>query len=93
MGKVNYYYSSVTGNLEMKKQQQRIEMILDSKKIDYERIDIAADDGAKAKMRELVGDPKALPPQICNGDQYCGDFEKFEAAVESEELEAFLKLC
>lgn len=28
--------------------------------------------GAKEKMRELIGDPKALAPQIFNDDQYCG---------------------
>ena len=26
----------------------------------------------KEKMRALVGNPSALPPQIANGDQYCG---------------------
>ncbi|XP_049445164.1 SH3 domain-binding glutamic acid-rich-like protein 3 isoform X2 [Epinephelus fuscoguttatus] len=66
------FYSSVTGNLEMKKQQQRIEMVLDSKNIKYNYVDIAADENQKALMRKLAGDPKALPPQICNGDVYCG---------------------
>ena len=47
-------------------------MVLGSKKIPYEKIDIAASDEDKAKMREVVGDPKALPPQLCNDDQYCG---------------------
>lgn len=28
--------------------------------------------GAKEKMRELCGDDKALPPQLFNGDAYCG---------------------
>ena len=47
-------------------------MILDAKKIPYEKIDIAASEAGKAKMREVVGDPKALPPQLANDDQYCG---------------------
>lgn len=56
----------------MKKQQQKIEMILTSKKIDFEKIDVAASEGDKEKMRALSGNPKALPPQLFNGDQYCG---------------------
>ena len=47
-------------------------MILSSKKIEYEKIDIAASEDDKNKMREVVGDPKAVAPQICNDDQYCG---------------------
>ncbi|KAJ8027179.1 SH3 domain-binding glutamic acid-rich-like protein 3 [Holothuria leucospilota] len=67
-------------------------MVLDSKKIQYEKIDIAADEDAKQKMRDGMGDPKGLPPQLFNGDDYCGDFAKFDEAVEDEKLEEFLKL-
>ena len=56
----------------MKKNQQRIRMILESKKIPFEAIDIALQSNDKDKMREIVGDPKALPPQVCNGITYCG---------------------
>ena len=56
----------------MVKQQQRIQFILESKKIIAEYVDIAASQEAKEKMRQLMGDPKAIPPQIFNGDQYCG---------------------
>ena len=58
--------------LQIKKNQQKMFMILDGKKIQYEQIDVAASEEAKKKMRELIGDPKALPPQIFNGDTYCG---------------------
>ena len=47
-------------------------MVLDSKGIKYNKLDIAADADLKAKMREIAGDPKALPPQLCNGEDYCG---------------------
>ena len=47
-------------------------MILEAKKIPFELIDVAADESAKKRMREIAGDPKALPPQLTNGDQYCG---------------------
>ena len=47
-------------------------MILDGKKISYSKVDVSADEAGKAKMRELAGDSKALPPQLANGDSYCG---------------------
>ena len=47
-------------------------MILDAKKIAYDKVDISADESGKAKMREIAGNPKALPPQLCNVDSYCG---------------------
>lgn len=47
-------------------------MILDGKHIRYEAVDIAQDEGAKLSMRKIVNDSKALPPQICNGEIYCG---------------------
>ncbi|XP_038078708.1 SH3 domain-binding glutamic acid-rich-like protein 3 [Patiria miniata] len=89
---VKYYYSSVTGNIEMKKKQQHIEMILDSKKVQYEKIDVAAEEEQKKKMRDLIGDQAALPPQLFNGDTYLGDFAAFDVAVEEGSLEKFLKL-
>ena len=47
-------------------------MVLDSKKIPYRKLDIAADELLKKKMRDIIGDPRALPPQLCNGNKYCG---------------------
>lgn len=47
-------------------------MVLSSKHIDVEYIDVAASEDAKKKMRELSGNPTAIPPQIFNEDQYCG---------------------
>ncbi|XP_029921420.1 SH3 domain-binding glutamic acid-rich protein homolog [Myripristis murdjan] len=89
--KVVVYYSSVTGTLEMKKRQQRIFFVLESKNIPFETVDVAVDDG-KEEMRRKMQDPTAVPPQIFNGDTYCGDFDSFDNAVEMEQLEAFLKL-
>ncbi|XP_071772293.1 SH3 domain-binding glutamic acid-rich-like protein 3 [Centroberyx gerrardi] len=86
------FYSSVGGSLEMKKHQQKIFLILDSKKIPYKAVDIAQSGEDKEEMRRKAGNPKALPPQICNGDTYCGDYDAFENAVEMEKLETFLKL-
>lgn len=92
--RIIYYYSSVSSNLELKKHQQKIEMILDSKKIEYEKVDIAGsgNEDAKQKMRDVMGDPRGLPPQLTKGNTYLGGYEEFEDAVEREELEEFLKL-
>ena len=46
-------------------------MVLDGRKIAYEEIDISQDENAKKKMREFAG-ATSLPPQIVNGDTYCG---------------------
>lgn len=68
--KLSLYY--MLNLLQMKKQQQKIEMILDSKKIDYEKIDISSSEKLKNEMREIMGDPKGLPPRLAKGDQYLG---------------------
>lgn len=90
--RIKYYYSSVSSNLELKKHQQKIEMILDSKKVDYDKVDIAGNEEAKQRMREIMGDPKGLPPQLTKGDQHLGDYDAFDDAVEREDLDTFLKL-
>ena len=58
--------------MQIKKAQQKITMILESKGINFEVVDIAASAEDKEKMRGLVGDPTALPPQIVNNGIYCG---------------------
>ncbi|CAB1454840.1 unnamed protein product [Pleuronectes platessa] len=89
---VKVFVTSVSSNFEIKKAQQKIEMILDSLKIPHVDVDIAQNGDDKDEMRRIAGNPKALPPQICNGDIYCGDYKAFEEAVEMEELHKFLKL-
>ena len=43
---------------------------------------------ASAKKKE--GQRHALPPQIFNGEKYCGDYDDFDVANEDDELEEFL---
>jgi len=86
------YISSVSSNKKTKKEQQRIFMILDSKKIEYEKVDIAVSDEDKTKMREAAGDPAAMPPMFLNGDDFLGDFEAFDLAVEDGQLNDFLRI-
>lgn len=98
MSKIVVYISTVASNLDIKKKQQKVEMILESKfkqggPVTLEYVDVAASEADKKKMRDLSGNPKALPPQFFNGDTYCGDYDAFDEAVESDALLQFLRLA
>ncbi|CAH1392272.1 unnamed protein product [Nezara viridula] len=94
---IKVYTSGISGNKEVKKRQQRIMMILDSKGINYEAIDIT-EPGRELDKHFMQDNAKAkdskhpLPPQIFNEEDYCGDYEGFDLANENDVLEAFLKL-
>ncbi|XP_029818892.1 SH3 domain-binding glutamic acid-rich-like protein 3 [Manacus vitellinus] len=79
--------------LQIKSQQSEVTRILDGKNIKYELVDISQDNALREEMRAKAGNPKAIPPQIVNGDQYCGDYELFVEAVEQNTLQEFLKLA
>ncbi|XP_043080488.1 SH3 domain-binding glutamic acid-rich-like protein 3 [Puntigrus tetrazona] len=89
---VTVYFSSVSGSREVKQHQAHILQFLDSKNIKYFVVDIAESGALKEEMRKKVGNPAALPPQVFNGDKYCGDYQKFSDAVEDGKAEAFFKL-
>lgn len=93
MSEITLFYSSVSSNLEIKKQQQKIEMVLEGKKIPFNKVDIAADTAERSRMRHIAQNDRALPPQLANGDKYCGGYEAFDEAVEFENLETFLHLA
>ncbi|XP_030380083.1 SH3 domain-binding glutamic acid-rich protein homolog isoform X5 [Scaptodrosophila lebanonensis] len=99
------YVSNLSGNKEVKKRQQRVLMILDSKNIQYDIVDIA-EPGKESEKEHMqnkstsnggtVSDPEPrhpLPPQIFNEDEYCGDYDAFDMANEIDTLEVFLKLA
>ncbi|XP_033240187.1 SH3 domain-binding glutamic acid-rich protein homolog isoform X3 [Drosophila pseudoobscura] len=99
------YVSGMSGNKEVKKRQQRVLMILDSKNIQYDTVDITepGKEGEKEMMQNkstsnggTVSDPDPrhpLPPQIFNDADYCGDYDAFDMANEIDTLEVFLKLA
>ncbi|KAG8506720.1 SH3 domain-binding glutamic acid-rich-like protein 3, partial [Galemys pyrenaicus] len=93
MSDLRVYSTSVTGSREIKSQQSEVTRILDGKRIPYLLVDISQDNALRDEMRALAGNPKATPPQIVNGDQYCGDYELFIEAVEQNTLQEFLKLA
>ncbi|XP_050342444.1 SH3 domain-binding glutamic acid-rich protein homolog [Nymphalis io] len=101
---VKVYISGISGNKEVKKRQQRVLMILDSKNIKYELIDITEPGREEDKdfMQNnsksnggTVSDPNPrtpLPPQVFNEEEYCGDYDQFDLANEVDTLEQFLKV-
>nr|XP_033813374.1 SH3 domain-binding glutamic acid-rich-like protein 3 [Geotrypetes seraphini] len=89
---IKLYCTSVTCSREIKAHQSDVTRILDGKCIKYEMVDISQDNSLREEMRTKSGDPKATPPQIFNGDEYCGDYEQFRDAVEGDALNEFLKL-
>ncbi|XP_055044481.1 SH3 domain-binding glutamic acid-rich-like protein 3 [Paramisgurnus dabryanus] len=89
---ITIYFTSVSGSREVKQQQTQIFDYLDAKQIKYFTVDISQSPENKEQMRKKVGNPTAMPPQVFNGDKYCGDFQKFFQAIEDEKPEAFFKL-
>lgn len=74
--------SSVSSSLELKKKQQRIEMLMQGAGIPYEQVDVSVIAGAKDKMREMMGDPKALVPQLFHEEESLGSLAELEAFIE-----------
>jgi len=93
---IRVFISGNSGNKEIVTHQGRILMILDGLGIEVEVVDITAPgmDEARDFMRsngkKKEGERNVLPPQIFNGDKYCGDYEDFDVANEDDELEEFL---
>ena len=56
-------------------------MILDSKRIDYDKVDIAGNDAAKQKMRDLMGNQTGLPPRLTKGETDLGVSALFGSLV------------
>lgn len=90
---VKLYYTTVTASREVKSQQAEVMRILESKSIQYELIDISVGGEVRDEMRSKSGNPMAVPPQIFNEDQYCGNYEMFSDAVEDDAVEQFLKMA
>lgn len=91
---ITVYISGISGNKEVKKRQQRVQMILESKNVEYEAIDIAEPDrqAERDRVKNCGANQPSLPPQIFNGEEYCGDYDQFDLANETDELEKFLKI-
>lgn len=93
---IKVFLSGNSGNKEIVTHQQRIFMILNSLRIPYDAIDIASPgteeeiDFMRANAKKKEGLRHVLPPQIFNGEKYCGDYDDFDLANEDDVLEEFL---
>merc|ERR1712168_599733 len=88
--------SGNSGSKEITNSQHRITMILKSLGIALKQVDISAPgmddqrDFMRASAKKKEGQRHALPPQIFDGEKYCGDYDDFDVANEDDELEEFL---
>ncbi|XP_067839976.1 SH3 domain-binding glutamic acid-rich-like protein 3 [Heptranchias perlo] len=89
---ITVYYCSITTTIGLDKNQREIINTLNGMQIPYKLLDLSADASLKDEMRAKVGDPKAMAPQIFNGDQYCGDYDAFFQAMEAKKIQQFFKV-
>merc|ERR1712106_652482 len=93
---IKIFISGNSGSKEISTAQQKITMILKSLGIPILQGDISAPgmddqrDVMRASAKKKEGQRHALPPQIFNGEKYCGDYDDFDVANEDDELEEFL---
>jgi len=98
MAEICVYMTSVSSKLQISKQQRAILDFLDARGIEYRPVDMCANLKARGQMLEkLPEDSKPegkqiLPPQVFNGEDYCGDYEQFFDAREMDLIYSFFKL-
>ncbi|XP_069841721.1 adapter SH3BGRL [Dendropsophus ebraccatus] len=95
---IRVYIASSSGSTSIKKQQQTVLGLLEAMKIEFEEMDIAANEENRRWMRENVPEncrPSSgipLPPQIFHDNRYLGDYDAFFDARENNEVYRFLGL-
>uniref|UniRef100_A0A6I8NQ46 SH3 domain binding glutamate rich protein like 2 n=1 Tax=Ornithorhynchus anatinus TaxID=9258 RepID=A0A6I8NQ46_ORNAN len=75
---IRLFVASSSGFVAIKKKQQDVVRFLEANKIEFEEVDITMSEAQRQWMYHNIpvekqpaqGNP--LPPQIFNGDQYCG---------------------
>ncbi|XP_032265290.1 SH3 domain-binding glutamic acid-rich-like protein 2 isoform X1 [Phoca vitulina] len=83
---------------KIKKKQQDVVRFLEANKIEFEEVDITMSEEQRQWMYKNIPPEKKpaqgnpLPPQIFNGDRYCGDYDSFFEAKESNTVYSFLGL-
>eukprot|EP00092_Neocalanus_flemingeri_P088561 GFUD01111918.1.p1 GENE.GFUD01111918.1~~GFUD01111918.1.p1 ORF type:complete len:296 (+),score=116.27 GFUD01111918.1:57-944(+) len=93
---VRIFVSCHSGNKEIENSQQRMQMVLTSRAIQFVTIDISAPGMQEMRSfmrergRKREGQRNVLPPQIFNGEEYRGDYEGFDIANEDDDVEEFL---
>ncbi|KAJ3031202.1 hypothetical protein HDV00_008485 [Rhizophlyctis rosea] len=88
--RVTLYYSSVSGALMVKKKQSRVQDIFAARKVEYDLVDVAADEDAKDYMQSKSG--KNSLPQIFVDGEYKGGPDELEEANEDGAVQEWLGL-
>lgn len=83
--KIQIYGSSVSGNMRIKKAQNKILDTLDRFNIEYEFIDLAADDDAKLFIKRKNPNSTAIPQLYLNGE-FRMEIAEFDELLEYDEL-------
>uniref|UniRef100_A0A8I3NAS3 SH3 domain binding glutamate rich protein like 2 n=3 Tax=Canis lupus familiaris TaxID=9615 RepID=A0A8I3NAS3_CANLF len=95
---IRVFIASSSGFVAIKKQQQDVVRFLEANKIEFEEVDITMSEEQRQWMYKNIPPEKKpaqgnpLPPQIFNGDRYCGDYDSFFEAKESNTVYSFLGL-
>ncbi|XP_077162201.1 SH3 domain-binding glutamic acid-rich-like protein 2 [Paroedura picta] len=93
---IRVFIASSSGSVAIKKRQQDIVRFLEANKIEFEEVDITMSEDQRHWMYKHIPQDKQpaqgnpLPPQIFSDDQYCGDYESFFEAKESNTVFTFL---
>lgn len=95
---LNVYIASITANTEVRKQVQKVLMVLDGLGVPFKAIDITLRGNEQYRdfMRQNALNERCdgvpLPPQFFADDEYLGNYMDFEEAVEDNQLPEFLRL-
>ncbi|XP_051057163.1 SH3 domain-binding glutamic acid-rich-like protein 2 [Phodopus roborovskii] len=95
---VRVFVASSSGFVAIKKKQQDVVRFLEANKIEFEEVDITMSEEQRQWMYKNIPPEKKpaqgnpLPPQIFNGDRYCGDYDSFFESKESNTVFSFLGL-
>lgn len=89
---IQIFLTTIASQVVIRKRQEYILRILQTKKIPYTSYDLASDDDAKRLWRRKAPPDKQQLPGILVGGRFIGDFDAFEEAVETEGLVTFLRL-
>ncbi|KAI7901635.1 SH3-binding, glutamic acid-rich protein-domain-containing protein [Cokeromyces recurvatus] len=94
--KVQVYYSSVSGNPVIKRNQEHIQQLLTSNNIKFHLVDVAASEAARQYAKKCNNNGKSEGrikefPQLYVGGEYRGQYEDVVYAIDNNQLEELLR--
>lgn len=89
------FVSSVSGNLSVKKRQQHMLDVLESRRISFSIVDIATPEGAKWKEQLREGPGGLALPQlwaVASPEVFVTDYDRFLQAIENNCINELLSI-